>query len=370
MTSMNWYWTATNIDKDGNIWCIDGGRGENLYCCYTQYGLTKINVGYEDVKKHYTNAIPYKEELILIPDILGSIDIINKESLSVRKINIPYRELLSVKNPIPFFHGFIKGEFLYLFGYAYPGVVKVDLEKEKSTVIDGWVSMTNPNNLHDGFFHMKSIVKDGVIYCPFMNQNAVLMYDLSTDCTSIATVGDDKQRYMSIEYDGSFFWLIPRDGRNGSVVKWSSETGETTHYNIYPSEFNYNQYAFYRAIYYDSSIYLFAHMSNINIRIDTATGKMSTFRHLYDVSDVKICKYQNVTLISNKIHFLLDKELIIWNLDTDEIERIQIPIDEKLMCEIVKQEVERYRDKSDGLFRENSQIGLNRFLKYIDCLGE
>lgn len=368
MINMNWDWIATTIDKNGNIWGIDNSKGENLYCCCTQSGLTKISVGSNDNEKHYINAVSYNEELILIPDILGSIDIINKESLSVREINIPYRELMSVKNKIPFFHGFINDKFLYLLGYAYPGIVKVDLEKEKSTVIDGWVSLTNLNDFNDGFFHMKSVEIDGVIYCPFMNQNAVLRYDLRTDDADIVRVGDDKQRFISIEHDGNSIWLIPRDNRNGNIIRWNPIANETTYYNDFPPEFDHNLYAFYRTVYYDSRIFLFSHMSNINVCLDTNTGKMSSFQHLYDVDEVKKCKYPNLILIENKIFFLINMELVIWDLNTGDIERKPIKISEKLISEIEKQEMERYREKSDGLFRENSQTSLDRFLKYISCI--
>lgn len=360
---MKYNWFGTYKDNEENLWMISECQ-KNIYC--RKKGSKEIHKKIcPESDKRYINIIPNGKELILISDKLDNVEIVNKNTLERRYINIPRRNILKVRNGLPFLNGVVYKQYLYLFGHAYPGIVKVDLLTEEVSVVDEWTKYIKPSNEDDGFFHMKYVITDGKIYYPFLNCNAVLKYDLCSDEVSIITVGEEKDRYTSIEFDGSYFWLIPRDRTEAGIIRWSSDTNEVVAYRDYPKDYDCVRYSFFRTLFHDGKVYLFAHLNSSNICIDTKTGGMSTFPHIYDISDVKGCKYQNMMLNESEIVFYTDAEYIIWDLTNNQVRTDKLVLNDDIRIEYENKNMKRNLDKANGLLRENQANTLGRYLQYL-----
>lgn len=242
-----------------------------------------------------TRLIEHGECIFVLPSKGQTIKRINLNSYEIDELNIPLttKKKFGESSDYPFFLGYADSNNLYLFGYSFPGILKIDLVTWKAVNIDSWVDncyekITYSN---DGCLYWKYIKIDQMLYIPCCNMNAVMIFDLQNENVSIVKVGDSDQRYVSIEYDGNNIWLIPRDGRNGSIVRWNIDSNEIRQYSGYPDGYDHSQYAFARSTFADGIVYIYAHLGNMCLCIDTITGEISQMDDLYDTMDVRTCKY-------------------------------------------------------------------------------
>lgn len=316
----------------------------------------------------YNRILPYRSSLILIPANSDNVVIVDRRNLTKEYIELPEVKYRIGTSTFKFLGGVVHEDSLFLFGYSYPGIVKVDLVSKEVNVIDCWLkeSAVSLTNKTDGCFHSGYVLLDNVVYFPFVNSNAVLQFDLVTEEVVVHKVGDDRQRYISIVWDGTCFWLIPRDGSVGSIIRWNPSDGTTEYYRNYPEQFNYEVFAFYKTEIIENKIFLFAHQSNCNICFDISTGHMETFPHLYCVENIKGCKYLVVWQEQGKFVALRDKEWAVWDYNKNVLEKFEYELDSRI--------TQRYRDHETRMYfenniqdikRENKNFNLKDYLRYL-----
>ncbi len=324
-----------------------------------------------DMPKAFNDILAYKNYFVMIPGCADYIVFFDQMSHKCEQIALPHMEQKIGTSEFKFFTGKIYGDCLYLFGYSYPAIVKLDLVEKKLTVLKKWLKDKNLifNNEVDGCFHMMHCQLGDKLYFPFMNANAVMELDLPTGDVNIHIVGNSRQRYISIEWDGTFFWLIPRDGSVGSIIKWNPQNDFVEYDKQYPKEFNYEKYAFYRTVNVGDKILLFAHRGNMNISIDISTGKMEKFPDLYDSFDVRISKYTLVQKVGEKIFIVAQNECIFWDYVTGKKESVVYSLSEDIQ--------ERYENKNffnkikNKLFvYEKEDGGLSHLIRYLESSEE
>lgn len=316
----------------------------------------------------YNGILPYRNSLILIPANSDNVVIVDCRNLTKEYIALPDMKYRIGNSTSKFFGGVVHEDNLFLFGNSYPGIVKVNLISKDVKVIDSWInkSMVTFTNEYDGCFGARYILLNNVVYFPFMNTNAVLQFDLETENILVHKVGDESQRFVSIEWDGECFWLIPRDGSTGNVIKWNPFNGVIEYIKKYPEEFDYNTFAFYRTEMVNNKIFLFAHLSNCNISIDTNNGQMVTFPHLYHVEDIKGCKYQIVWREHDKFIILRDKEWIEWNYCRNTVERFDYKYDASIVQRYSEREIKEYFDnRIQKVIGEKENMSLKKYLRYL-----
>lgn len=321
----------------------------------------------------FSDILPCGDFIAFIPGCSDSLVIVDRISKTKEQIPLPEYGKKIGTSGVRFFTGIFFKNCVFMFGYSYPGIVKVDLCKKETVVIDRWLESADVlfTDETDGCFHVQYYRNGNLVYFPFMNANAVMEFDLEKEKAIIHKVGDRHQRYISIEWDGSNFWLIPRDGSVGSIVKWNPVSDETLHYRKYPKGFNYDKYAFYRTVNIGDKIFLFAHQSNMNIEIDIATGEMNGFADVYDTSDRKAGKYLHAELRGDKIFFINDSQCIWWNYVSGEKEYL-LYYDRERICDRGKnEELKRFFGKKGGIpVGESEQINLNSLITYLKSYEE
>lgn len=274
------------------------------------YALTGNNAA-------FTGILPYGDSLILIPGKSNEIIRFDKTQRSVlAKCIIPRRKDNIGITGMNFFSGTVYEDSLYLFGYCFPGILALNLNTLQSHVIDEWLQAVSGSftNFNDGCFHVRYCKLDDKVYLPFMNANAVMIFDLSTERTGIRMVGDESQRYISIEYDGECFWLVPRDATVGSIVRWNPKTDETRQFRDFPNGFDCDiSCAFYHSVNLGDRMLLLAHSANMNVSVDFETGNMSEALSFYDASGIQSAKYPFVEFCGDEILLPTQNEFIFWN---------------------------------------------------------
>ena len=278
------------------------------------------------------------------------------------------KEAILKNSNMDFFNAVSHHQNTYFFGYAYPGIVKMNHMTGEMSIIDEWVDgcRKNFNNSYAGCFH-KSYSKLGdEIYYPFMNMNAVLHFDMNDGCAEVIYVGDKSQRYISIEFDGRCFWLIPRDPKTGSVVKWDPKEDREYYYNDYPKGIVLDERTFFRSMFHNDRVYMFANGGNMNVSIDVTTGQMESFPELYDTGDIiYACKYPIVSLERDEVFIMACEQWIQWDLITNDIKRTTYKISDKIMEHLREVFNNRVFGGIDCFLEENRAIQLNDYLYYV-----
>ena len=93
----------------------------------------------EHVQNAFTSVLPYQDDLLILPGMAEEVILFHKESVSMQRFAIPISERLLGQYPMKFFGGVIYKDSLYVQGFAYPGILKLDLETKKFTIIDEWL---------------------------------------------------------------------------------------------------------------------------------------------------------------------------------------------------------------------------------------
>lgn len=367
---MNLAILAAYCENERYIWCIVDSDTYLYKLDRTRCVMEQVVPLSEDIymQRAYKGILPYRNSLIFIPASAEHIVIVDCRHFTKEYIELPKMKYQIGKSTNKFLGGVVYEDSLFLFGHSYPGIVKVDLISKEVKVIDFWLneSMIIFTNEDDGCFSSQYVILNNVVYFPFVNANAVLQFDLVTEDVFIHNVGDDKQRYISIVWDGTCFWLIPRDGSIGSIIKWNPANGVTEYYSNYPEQYNYEVLAFYNTEIVEDKIFIFASKSNCNICIDINTGQMETFPHLYCVENINGCKYPVVWQEHGKFVALRDKEWAVWGYNEKILERFEYELGSSITQRYYEHETKKYfENRSQDVKRENERFNLNDYLKYL-----
>lgn len=268
-------------------------------------------------KNAFTKIIPYENKFIFVPGMTDRIAIMERSDFSIKYIRIPLKKPMLGMYHMKFFSGIVYNDCLYLFGFAYPGILKYDLNNGDFIIIDDWLNEARSckayNDEIDGCFADYPIVEKNKVYFSFMNLNAVLSFNLDTDVSEIHIVGDDKLRYgITMRGVNNDFWLFPRDAGTMGIVRWSRLTSKFDQYAEYPQSFTRDKYVFNQMEKIDNEIFAFSHGNGKNLKINILTGKMETFEPVYD-TETTWGKYIYTELQEDNIFICGWGCHILWN---------------------------------------------------------
>lgn len=130
-----------------------------------------------------------------------------------------------VKNRKSLFLGVaVYQNYLFVIGTRIPVIIRLNMDNNHIDYITDWEEKVRTLifDSSDGYIRRQSVVVNGKLYVPFCNANAVLEIDCVSMKTYIHSMGEERQGYSGICFDGKFIWLSPR--KNGSIVKWDIDT--------------------------------------------------------------------------------------------------------------------------------------------------
>ena len=318
--------------------------------------------------------LEYGDYIIGVPNMDNRIAAYNISRKETHYFDIREKGIHFGNGLFNFSGGVVFGEKIFLFGNAYPGIISYEFKNDIYRVINTWIDLDRDYSALDGCFHQKYIRKGNTLFIPFMNTNAVMEFDLESEEYVIHDVGDKLQRYISIESNGDFFYLVPRDGRNGAIVKWDYRSGEICQYSDYPMGFNHHQYAFYRSYAANNKLIMFAHRGNMNVCFDMETEKMSVFDDLYDSRNVIAKKYSCFVRDESRIVFLTRESLVKMNENLTEHEIIEYKYGDSIINRLKRIEEDRmimekyeiiFHKRKKDILGETPEENLSSFSRYV-----
>lgn len=167
---------------------------------------------YSDIKK-------YKHKLFLVPMHDKKITIFDLDEEKFEQIPIPDSEHRKCDWG-NFSKAYRYEQFLYLVGYLYPGILRLNMETNQcEQVLD--VYSFYPQCINDRSIALDSTKKDQSIYCLLSNADIVVKYDMKCGKSmSYHLQNECAESYHTISYDGHDFWLT---GNGIEFYKWNEE---------------------------------------------------------------------------------------------------------------------------------------------------
>lgn len=189
--------------------------------------------------------VSWKQKLIFVPFNAKKICIYRKNT---REWNgLPLKSVGNEDIPLKMFQAIPYQNKVFLIGSNYPAIVCIDAETEELTYFDKVYERLRGRRkeLGDCYVRCDYVKINDCFYMASALNNKVLRFDMSNCQYSWIEVGNDINRYSGITWDGSNFWLAPR--QNTAIVKWDGGK-EVTEYPL-PKGFEKECIHFLGAVY-------------------------------------------------------------------------------------------------------------------------
>lgn len=214
-----------------------------------------------------------------------------------------------------FQNAFAYGDKVFFVGLSYPAIICLDTLTGKTEYYTDWAfeiaqqfrSIPCETILAD------SCVNGSVIAAVSCYANAVLLFDMATCNLSIHKVGNKATGWTSICFDGTDYWLVPRN--DVPIVCWNPENNEITEYGKFPANLISVDYRFIRIIAASDHIWLFPLKSNMVLIISKHDGTMTALRQFGSAAGVRD-GYVLAHLFGEKIYAIPRSGNIIEEYDT------------------------------------------------------
>ena len=209
---------------------------------------------------------PYEADYISVYDIeTETFDTISLKQLSGKRKNKYYH------------WGFSYGKKVFFLGTLQSTMLSVDVQDgtvyEVTDWMEEWKQMTGEETAVRT--HTDKCVVEDCFWVALDGSNVLLQYNMTTGEYRFWPVGDSQFQYVTVNYDGRYFWL---SGDRKAIVRWEKETGEVREIADFPAGFEaYNEKGeemFYCCYPWKDALYFAPLRTNMLVRLELKTEKM------------------------------------------------------------------------------------------------
>ena len=174
----------------------------------------------------------------------------------------------------------ISGDDAFFMPMNYMGILKLDLNTYKMTIIDDWVNKVEDiiSTDNDEIYLSQGIIRNGIGIFPFRCADALMKFDIANERVQIISVGSGLDGYAGMIFDGQNYWLTPQ--RFDDIICWGGPGRKCKRIKIVYSK-NFERAPFREPIIVNGYVYLLPTFCEKVFRIDIATQKMSEVTDLY-----------------------------------------------------------------------------------------
>lgn len=214
--------------------------------------------------------------------------------------------------------------YLFVLPVCASKIIRLNTLDNKIDYIADWREKSSFMIGSDIYFRKQSVLIDNMLYVPFYNTNAVLELNCDTMQTTIYRLGTQRSGYTGICFDGTKFWLTPKDTKN--LVQWDMQLNYTNEIELYNNPTVCNSYSYVGIVCYNSDILVFPIIKNTSESI--CGGKVIILDGIYSfVKEEKdyIAYYekeQGLLTIIDKAEGL--KKIIDISVDVSKLDLMRI----------------------------------------------
>lgn len=238
-----------------------------------------------DREELYYHVEKMGKYLIFSPGVAKKVAIYDTKQDSMDYIllkNVEYHYKQRQDNP-KFWNIFQHRSNVYLLGYSYPAIIKINMCSMKVSYITDWVEKVEKNIADgdsNGYFGDGQVVIDNLCLIPLGCMNAVLELDFNTEKTKIIKLEIPMKGIGGISSeDGKNIWMVGKGSNTNSVVCWNILKDSIEEFQIPNMEGNVPT-PFYAPICTSSKVFLMPLLAPSIYEIDMSVGKVIKNRKL------------------------------------------------------------------------------------------
>lgn len=216
-------WFEDYVKKGSDIWFAAGNYN----------GLYKFDIINRKVKRIATfpgeliskswafrKVRLWKEKLLFLPAYADAVYLYDMKDGEFDRIDIlDEKELSEYQEKCKFQCFEMYGDWLYLIGHEYHGIIKVNLTSRQVQKIKNFPNEVLKNIEAGGpCFGSEVLIENNIIYITCMSSNEILMLDVNNDSFRVIEVGNCKNKYNGICKIGNAHYLKICD--NDNIVRW------------------------------------------------------------------------------------------------------------------------------------------------------
>lgn len=187
------------------------------------------------------------------------------------------------QNEIKFWNILQHHSDVYLLGYSYPAIVKINIESMEILYITDWVKDVEAQIKDDettGYFGDGYVIIDNLALIPLGCINAILELDFSTNQTQLKKIDVSMKGIGGISSeDRNHIWMVGKGARTNRVACWNRKINEIKEFHL--SDFDENLFdPFYAPICTSDKIIFIPISAPCFYEIDINTGIIKKSRIL------------------------------------------------------------------------------------------
>ncbi len=324
------------------------GDGDEMWASSTSFnGLLRINkTNNKAVVERVFDDIPYNatdsfyaviragDHIVFLPGAADYLALFSIKDKEIRKIKVPQIEKkykVRYDESDKFAFGFTVNNVVYIFGWKYPAILKLDLSSYEMVKLCDWIDCLEEyisEDVDHGFFASGYAMENGIITLALSCCNAIVRLHVDNDLVEVYQpdlyldgyecflLNDN--RYFGIARSGGKYCLFEYD-RNSKIFreedfKYSSDTMISG--------------MFMKPIIYNNNIYLFTKigLAFYKIRVDDFRIDKIAFK-----KDDNPCMIFGLYEDGCKVYFGYNPENIwhIYNMKTDEMSEFKVLLEDK-----------------------------------------
>lgn len=257
------WFSASNLN---GLFCIDKKSGETEFKgVFPGENIDGVRlfskVAYADKKLYF---IPFYASCIM-----------EYEIDSEKFIRIEIEENIG---PGKFLSYSIYGDYIYFIPRAFGSVLRYNFKKKNLEVMYEWDLKIRESEPKEDVLFAGVVQKDGKLYCPMYHRNIMFKFDLISENAEYFELGEEKDMFMSIQYDGEMFWLIPKN--RDRIVYWDEDKNEINYIGDYPKDFKFlnERGPFLKSFLKDEMLWILPCFSDSILIINTKSKKMKAIK--------------------------------------------------------------------------------------------
>lgn len=283
------------VDRNG-ICKIDRASGNTtMVLQFPNHEITERNL--------YSYLLYKDKKVICTPHLAREVAVYDLEKEHLDMIPLKYPDSIfegEYSESNKFIDGLLYGNSVYMFGYSYPAIVKMDIDTMELTYLADWMGYYPYTKKNSEFLAEGHAQIGSDVYLAMKNTNMLVRLDLKTDMTEVFPIecGVKKIMYVAAYQDNIF--LLSWDECSIDVVSWNPSTGGIKEYCVETSKNKKISAVYWMPIVVDNWIYLFPLFGDEIYTINLSTGEYSENKEIKKIvaEAKKVSLLQYYTILS------------------------------------------------------------------------
>lgn len=264
-----------------------------------------------------SKMIAYENRIIFIP--------LNAEKIWIKDVKANSWKSISLRNgekiKLKFFQAIQYNSKVYLIGCRYPSIVCLDLKTETIQYINGIMTELDENcHNNEKVYFIKDYVQTGAcFYMASCKKNYIMKFDMQAVDFQLIKIGDEKNQYSGIAWDGERFWLTPRHG--GIITIWDGKD-DCVSLESFDLHMDDADDSVRRIVYDKNKLYLLLNKATYSISADD----LREIRKIHQKYWIYECSDKTVRLAENGVFSVCERGneefRTILEIEKDEVRKL------------------------------------------------